>query len=198
MNTRDIHTCANIWTYSIYFARSTSLVFGVINQRKNWWLCYAVGSILLLAWFRPVVPLKVRFTANQYKVIPTDHLYPMMKCFYPERSGHVQDDPSPIHSTGWLRLWMVWWRWHNGLQSPDLNPVENLWETLEWRVTHYLHHQNAKWWSIFGKMDFIPPLKFQRLVESVYWSCSGGSWWPNTLLPHLMVCCCFFPFVTHI
>lgn len=33
----------------------------------------------------PLVPLEKRVTANQYKVVLSDHLYPAMKHFYPER-----------------------------------------------------------------------------------------------------------------
>jgi len=36
-----------------------------------WGLCYAVGGILL-AW------LEGRITANQYRVVVSDQLYPMM------------------------------------------------------------------------------------------------------------------------
>jgi len=44
------------------------------------WLCYA------FCWhgLGPLVPLKGRVTANQYKVVLSHHLYPMMKHFYPD------------------------------------------------------------------------------------------------------------------
>ncbi len=61
------------------------------HREGIWWLCYAVGGILL-AGVGPLVPLGVRVTANQYKV---DHLNPMMKHFYPDRSGLFQDDNAP-------------------------------------------------------------------------------------------------------
>ncbi len=79
----------------------------------------------------PLVPLEGRVTANQYKVVLSDHLYPMMKYFYPDGSGLFQDDNAPIHRAGGVTEWfdenendvnhMLW-----SVQSPDLNPVEHL------------------------------------------------------------------------
>ena len=45
-----------------------------------------------------LVPLEGRVTnpnPNQYKVIVNDHLYPVMKHFYPDGIGLFQDDNSP-------------------------------------------------------------------------------------------------------
>lgn len=51
--------------------------------------------LFLLAWFW--VPVNRCIFENQYKVIPTDHLYPMMKRFYPGGCVLFQEDPAPIH-----------------------------------------------------------------------------------------------------
>lgn len=37
-------------------------------------------------------------TANQYKAVLSDHLYPVMKHFYPDGSGLFQDDNAYIHT----------------------------------------------------------------------------------------------------
>ncbi len=60
------------------------------------------GSVMLWGAFcrhglGPLVPSEGRVTANQYKVVLSDHLYPMMKNFNPDGSGLFQDDNAPIH-----------------------------------------------------------------------------------------------------
>lgn len=44
----------------------------------------------------PLIRLEGRVAANQYKVILSDHLYTVMKHFYPDRSGLFQDDNAHI------------------------------------------------------------------------------------------------------
>ncbi len=44
----------------------------------------------------PLVPLEGRVTANQYKVVLSDHLYHMMKHFY----------PAPIHRVRGVTEWL--------------------------------------------------------------------------------------------
>ena len=69
-----------------------------------WWLCYALG---VFCWhgLGPLVPLEERVTANQYKVVLNDHLYPMMKHFYPDGSGLFQDDNASIHGAQGVTEW---------------------------------------------------------------------------------------------
>ena len=43
----------------------------------------------------PLVPLEGWVTAIQYKVVLSHHLYPMMKHFYPDGSGLLQNDNAP-------------------------------------------------------------------------------------------------------
>ncbi len=67
-----------------------------------------------------------RVTANQYDLVLSDHLYSVMKHFYPDEIGLFQDDNAPIHRargvTEWFDVYendvnnLLW-----PLQSPDLN-----------------------------------------------------------------------------
>lgn len=110
----------------------------------------------------PLVLLDGKLTANQYKVILTDQLYPMMKHFYPIGRGLFQEDSAP--STGLAGL-------PNGLKrknhilcpshSSDLNPFGLLWEILDSALYH--HHEktcgNILWKNcprVFAK-SFLAP-----------------------------------------
>ncbi len=69
---------------------------GETQQMQIWWFCYAVWAFCLYG-LGPLVPLEGRVTADQYKVVLSDHLYPVMKHFYPDGSGLFQGDGTPIH-----------------------------------------------------------------------------------------------------
>ena len=58
-----------------------------------------VDALGAFCWYGlgPLVPLEGKVTVNQYKVVLSDHLYPVMKHFYPDGSGFFQDDNTPIH-----------------------------------------------------------------------------------------------------
>lgn len=48
----------------------------------------------------PHVPLKAGVSANQYKVLPTDHVYPMRKHFSPDLSRFVSSRMALPQSMG--------------------------------------------------------------------------------------------------
>ena len=49
--------------------------------------------------------MQINTNTNQYKVVLSDHLYPMMKHFYPDGSGLFQDDNTPIHRAQGITEW---------------------------------------------------------------------------------------------
>lgn len=53
--------------------------------------------------FVPLVPLERCVTENQYKVHVTNHIYPVMKHFYPDWSGLCNPHPIVMRAK-----WIVW------------------------------------------------------------------------------------------
>lgn len=53
----------------------------------------------------PVVPLERRVTANHHEDVLSDHLYPIIKHFFSDRSGLFQGENALIHGTGGITGW---------------------------------------------------------------------------------------------
>lgn len=108
------------------------------------------GSIILWGEFSchglgQLVPLQGRVTANQYKVISSDHLYPMIKYFYPDGSGLLQDDNASGSTEALMSMKMMLsiccgLRSHQN--STQLNTCGTFWTDMLGSILCH-HHQNT-------------------------------------------------------
>lgn len=121
----------------------------------------------------PLVPIE-RLNATAYLSIVADHVHPFMTTVYPSSDGFFQQDSAPCHKAQIISNWFLEHddeftvlQWPP--QSPDLNPIEHLWDVVE-RDIHIMDVQPTTLQqlcdAIMSIWTKISEECFQRLVES--------------------------------
>ncbi len=139
-----------------------------------------VWGIFCLAHVRPLSANWVLFKLHSlpeylFSVIVADHVHPFMTTVYPSSDGYFQQDNAPCHKAQIISDWFLehdneftLLNWPP--QSPDLNPIEHLWDAVEREIrivdvqpTNLQQLRDAIM-SIWTK---ISEECFQHLVESM-------------------------------
>ncbi len=124
----------------------------------------------ILSWHTlgPLVPIEHCLNATAYLSIVADHVHPFMTTVYTSSDGYFQQDNAPCHKAQIISDWFLehdneftLLKWPP--QSPDLNPIEHLWDVVEREICIMVMLLPAIM-SIWTK---ISDECFQHLVESM-------------------------------
>lgn len=95
------------------------------------------------------------------------------KSAYPEDEVIFQQDGDPKHTAKIVKQWLASQKFKTmqwAAQSPDLNPIENLWALLKKRLARYENapqNLNELWFRVKSEWANIPTEHIDKLVESM-------------------------------
>lgn len=134
------------------------------------WGCFSYYGVGPLYWIKTIMD------RHEYVKIMEDIMLPYASDDMP-RIWTFQQDNDPKHTSKTAKEWfashqvdvMEW-----PPQSPDLNPIENLWSDVKKEVgKHQPTNNNDLWEVVKSAWSSIPPERCQKLVDSMIRRCKA-------------------------
>lgn len=123
----------------------------------------------------PFIIVEGTMDQQKYASVLADHVHPYMQIVFPQQDGIYQQDNATCHTARSVRAWfeehqdeftvLPW-----PPNSPDLNPIENLWDHLD-RVVRAMDPQPRNLAQLATTLEsawlHIPVSTFQNLTDSL-------------------------------
>lgn len=121
----------------------------------------------------PLVRLEGRVKAKDYIVVLNENLIPYIDTLEHKDSVIFQEDNAPIHKANVVKNWkeeinLISLPWP--AQSPDMNPIEHLWDVLERKIWAHIplpKNKEELWQIIQEEWYSIDIQTLQNLVDSM-------------------------------
>jgi transposase len=152
---------------------------GLIEREVQGTVKFGGGNIMVwgcMGWngVGQLAEIEGKMDADQFVSILEDHLLPSLEeSGIPEEQVIFQQDNDPKHKSKKAKNWME----NNNItlldwpaQSPDLNPIEHLWDHAKNRLKEYPTPPKGVWqiWERVEEVwNNIPPEVCQNLIESM-------------------------------